>query len=160
MPVIDASAGSSDAPPNTGTETSSGNGNAPPEMNPHRILLDMATTGWADRITKLKTEAKELREHRQKVAKELKAAQRKNRNLKERARCLSEEDMLQILVMKRSKTTVSEPENASESTASGSGSSAASTPVGLGAESLSPATKPVATAPSADDATDDMRTEM
>ena len=60
-------------------------------------------TGWAQRIKILKTEQQQLRSQRQKVTKDLKAAQRKNKRLKERARFLSEDDMVQILVMKRTK---------------------------------------------------------
>ena len=69
-----------------------------------------------------------LREQKQKISKELKAAIRKSKRLKERARHLSEEDMLHILVMKRSKqATTAGPDTSAASSsglssASGSGS--------------------------------------
>ena len=59
-----------------------------------------------------------MREGRQKTCKELKTAMRKNKRLKERARHLSEEDMVQILVMKRNKS-----ESASASTSCSEASS-------------------------------------
>ena len=61
-------------------------------------------TAWAEKIAELKKSTAEARLHRQRLAKDLKSAQRKNKRLKERARMLSEEDMVQILVMKRGKT--------------------------------------------------------
>ena len=76
-------------------------------------------TAWADKIAELKKSTLEARLHRQRLAKDLKSAQRKNKRLKERARMLSEEDMVQILVMKRAKTT-SANEEAESSTSSSS----------------------------------------
>jgi predicted phage gp36 major capsid-like protein len=64
----------------------------------HAAATDMAT-----RIQQLRKGQSKLREERQKIGKELKAALRKSERLKERARQLSEDDMMQILVMKRAK---------------------------------------------------------
>ena len=70
--------------------------------------------------------------YRQKLAKELKAAQRKNKRLKERARMLSEEDMVQILVMKRGKTaSANEEAESSTSSSSKSDTGDSSTKTGL-----------------------------
>ena len=83
--------------------------------------LDTAPTGWAEKIAELKKTTMEARAHRQKLAKELKAAQRKSKRLKERARFLSEEDMVQILVMKRAKTAAAKEEVASSASSSSKG---------------------------------------
>ena len=80
--------------------------------------LDTTPTAWADKIVELKKNTAEARKYRQKLAKELKAAQRKNKRLKERARLLSEEDMVQILVMKRGKTASEKEEVASSASSS------------------------------------------
>ena len=73
-----------------------------------------------------------MRDTKKKLAKDLKAAQRKTRRLKERARHLSEEDMMNILLMKRSRSQENlepDPESTAETTEGGqsSGSRAAST---------------------------------
>ena len=83
--------------------------------------LETAPTVWADKIAQLKKNTVEARVHRQKLAKELKAAQRKNKRLKERARFLSEEDMVQILVMKRAKTAATKEEAESSASSSSKG---------------------------------------
>ena len=75
-------------------------------------------TAWADKIAELKKSTLEARLHRQRLAKDLKSAQRKNKRLKERARMLSEEDMVQILVMKRGKTAGDKEEVASSASSS------------------------------------------
>ena len=119
MPVVDIGHGADGdgaASANPAT-TANPTGEAPTE--PKEMMLK--GIGWAERIRNLKSETHALREKRQKVAQELKAAQRKNRRLKERARCLSEEDMLQILVMKKAKSTSSA--TGSSSSAAGSASS-------------------------------------
>ena len=90
-------------------------------------MVDVSAGGWAARITGLKKQTQELREERQRVAKELKAAQRKNKRLKERARCLSEEDMVQILVMKRTMRNAVASSDAASSASSGAAIPAALT---------------------------------
>ena len=90
------------------------------------MTLDLSSAGWAERIVGLKKQTQELRQQRQSVAKELKAAQRKNKRLKERARCLSEEDMVNILVMKRQKTMVVNGASDPTATEAGAGSSSSS----------------------------------
>lgn len=84
------------------------------------MTVDLSQTGWEGRIQELKVASNALRQHRQKVAKDLKAAQRKNKRLKERARCLSEEDMIQILVMKRGKSAAIAASSASDAASSSS----------------------------------------
>lgn len=84
------------------------------------MTVDLSQTGWEGRIQELKLASNALRQHRQKVAKDLKSAQRKNKRLKERARCLSEEDMIQILVMKRGKSAATASSSASDAASSSS----------------------------------------
>ena len=91
--------------------------------------LELAPTGWADKIAELKKTTVEARAHRQKLAKELKAAQRKSKRLKERARFLSEEDMVQILVMKRAKTAAAKEEVASSASSSSKGDKSDKSPM-------------------------------
>jgi len=80
------------------------------------VLMGHATaTDMATRIQQLRKGQNKLREDRQKIARELKKALRKSKRLKERARQLSEDDMVQILVMKRSKQSG----NSKKSTTSG-----------------------------------------
>lgn len=88
-------------------------------------LEEPALTGgnWDQRIKALKMEANQIRDDRRKVMRQLKAAQRKNKRLKERARTLSEEDMIHILSMRRNRSA-SADDRASGS-ASGSASSGA-----------------------------------
>ena len=64
----------------------------------------MTQVNWKDRISTLHTEAKQLRAQRNRVSKDLKSAMRKNKRIMERAKGLSEVDIVQILVMKRAKT--------------------------------------------------------
>ena len=76
-----------------------------------------------------------MRDTKKNLAKDLKAAQRKTRRLKERARHLSEEDMMNILLMKRSRNQDSlaeDPESTAVTTEGrqSSGSGAASTEAG------------------------------
>ena len=90
---------------------------------------------WAKRIQYLKKQQDQVRDTKKKLAKDLKAAQRKTRRLKERARHLSEEDMMNILLMKRSRNQDSlaeDPESTAVTTEGGqsSGSGAASTKAG------------------------------
>ena len=114
------------------------------------MTLDLSQTGWEGRIQELKNTNMALRVHRQKVAKELKAAQRKNKRLKERARFLSEEDMVQILVMKRQKTTGTG--SSASSAASSSSSGLASGPPSPGsASSQGPAVPEMPMAEDGDD---------
>ena len=90
--------------------------------------LDSAPTGWADKIAELKKNTLEARAHRQKLAKDLKAAQRKSKRLKERARFLSEEDMVQIL-MKRAKTAAAKEEVANSASSSSKGETSDKSPM-------------------------------
>lgn len=120
-------------------------------------MVDLSSGGWPARISDLKKQTVELRETRQRVAKDLKAAQRKNKRLKERARSLSEEDMLQILVMKRTRVTVAGTSDGAGSSGSGSGGSAASTPVAVGTESAVAIPAAVGTAVNAADESGDLR---
>ena len=128
MPVVNI--GSND-PPNGGppTSTSQGTADSNAKQTSDEMTVDLSQTGWEGRIQELKSASLALRQHRQKVAKDLKAAQRKNKRLKERARCLSEEDMIQILVMKRGKSggasssASSAASGSSTALSSGSGSS-------------------------------------
>ena len=83
--------------------------------------LEPTCLSWPEKIAQLKKSTEEARSHRQKLAKELKSAQRKNKRLKERARFLSEEDMVQILVLKRQKTAAAKEESASSSSSSSKG---------------------------------------
>ena len=55
------------------------------------------------KIQNLRQEAQKLRDDRAKVSKQLKNEQRKNKRLKERAKHLTEDDMVAILSMKRAK---------------------------------------------------------
>ena len=96
---------------------------APGDAKAEKTSVDLteqetAPTAWAGKIAELKKNTAEARLYRQKLAKELKAAQRKNKRLKERARMLSEEDMVQILVMKRGKTAGDKEEVASSASSS------------------------------------------
>ena len=67
------------------------------------LMGHAAATDMATRIQQLRKGQNKLREERQKIGKELKKAPRKSKRLKERARQLSEDDLVQILVMKRAK---------------------------------------------------------
>ena len=129
MPVVDASAPVAGASSGVVGGAPTGEGTAVAEAPPNIVTDELASMGWAARIQGLKKQTTQLREQRQRVAKELKAAQRKNRRLKERARCLSEEDMLQILVMKRARTADNASSADVETGGSGNGSSNASTVV-------------------------------
>ena len=106
------------------------------------MTVDLSSGSWPDRITELKKQTLELRATRQKVAKELKAAQRKNKRLKERARSLSEEDMLQILVMKRARGTDTGASDAAGSSTPDCTGSAASTPIAAGSASMGMVAQP------------------
>ena len=106
MPVLDAAAAgqSPRTPSKTSPDpdtTSTGSSNLSDPVN-----LPEGTThvNWKDRISTLHTEAKQLRAQRNRVSKDLKSAMRKNKRIMERAKGLSEVDIVQILVMKRAKT--------------------------------------------------------
>ena len=101
MPVIDAAASAAVAPPDTRGQAIAGASNGSTTTAAGTLTDLPVESDWATRITDLKKQTIQLREDRQRVAKALKCAQRKNKRLKERARCLTEEDMVQILVMKR-----------------------------------------------------------
>ena len=130
MPVVDAVAGASCAAPHTRSDSAPGTGAVVPAAPADAVMVDVSAGGWAARISGLKRQTQELREERQRVAKELKAAQRKNKRLKERARCLFEEDMVQILVMKRTMRSAATSSEAAASSSSGAAIPAASTPDG------------------------------
>ena len=106
MPVLDTAAdgGSPRTPSNTAPgpdTTSTGSSNLP---GPVTVPEGTEQVTWKDRISTLHTEAKKLREQRNRVSKDLKSAMRKNKRIMERAKGLSEVDIVQILVMKRAKT--------------------------------------------------------
>ena len=136
MPVVDAVIGEGAASAASHIEPAAGAGIAPPPPSVSSVMLDLSTCGWPSRISDLKKQTLELRERRQKVAKELKAAKRKNKTLKDRARCLSEDDMLQILMMKRARSTVGESSDGAGSSSSGSAASGAATPIAGGSASV------------------------
>jgi hypothetical protein len=102
MPIIDvASVADHDEPGHTSMPIASASSASSEQTT---VLMGQATdTNLATRIHQLRKGQNKLREDRQKIARELKKALRKSRRLKERARQLSEDDMVQILVMKRSK---------------------------------------------------------
>ena len=159
MPVLDAIAGSSAAAAHNNTETSTGTGIAVPETS-NTVTVDLSSAGWAGRIAGLKNQTKELREQRQRVAKELKAAQRKNKRLKERARCLSEEDMVHILVMKRTKSSANGSSEGGGSSTSGGASSSGIARAADGGPLAVDATSAVHAPLRADDELDDARPDV
>ena len=96
------------------------------------IVTSAKMQNWAKRIQDLKKQQEEAKQTKKRLAKELKSAKKKTRRLKERARHLSEEDMMNILLMKRSRSQEileSIPESTAETKEGGqsSGSGAAST---------------------------------
>jgi hypothetical protein len=105
MPIIDvASVADHDEPGHTSMPIASASSASSEQTT---VLMGQSTdTNLASRIHQLRKGQNKLREDRQKIARELKKALRKSRRLKERARQLSEDDMVQILVMKRSKQSV------------------------------------------------------
>ena len=109
MPVLDTAADgqSPRTPSKTSPDpdtTSTGSSNP---SGPVNLPEGTAQVNWKDRISTLHTEAKKLREQRNRVSKDLKSAMRKNKRIMERAKGLSEVDIVQILVMKRAKTATS-----------------------------------------------------
>jgi hypothetical protein len=125
MPIVDV-AGVADRgePGNTSTQVASASSASSEQaavLMGHAAATDMAT-----RIQQLRKGQNKLREDRQKIARELKKAFRKSKHLKERARQLSEDDMVQILVMKRAKQAANAAQRTALSndlsSASGSGS--------------------------------------
>lgn len=125
MPVFDVATGVASDVPNASSTSVEGSSSASGQQS--SISLDTeGTTDWSMRIHDLREDQRKLRFERSRIAKELKAACRKNKRLKERARHLSEDDMMQILLMKQRKP--SEPASASSSgTSSSAGSSSSST---------------------------------
>ena len=106
MPVLDTAADgeSPRTPSKTSPDpdtTSTGSSNP---SGPVNLPEGTAQVNWKDRISTLHTEAKKLREQRNRVSKDLKSAMRKNKRIMERAKGLPEVDIVQILVMKRAKT--------------------------------------------------------
>ena len=105
MPVIDTAADgeSSRTPSKTSPDpdtTSTGSSNL---SGPVTVPEGTEQVNWKGRISTLHPEAKKLREQRKKVSKDLKSAMRKNKRIMERAKGLSEADIVQTLVMKRAK---------------------------------------------------------
>ena len=123
MPVIDLGTETRRGPPDAEEEASASTGHGSTQIALDALLCTHDSDAWALRIHKLKDETLRLRTQRQQVAKKLKAAQRKNRRLKDRARCLSEEDMLQILMMKRAKTKSDQEDGDSNTALSETGGS-------------------------------------
>ena len=130
MPVVDTVVSANAGSEEHAVDSSAGSGTAAPPASSSVAIAELSASGWPGKISELKKETLLLRASRQRVAKELKAAQRKNKRLKERARCLSEEDMLQILMMKRAKAAEAGSEQSAGSSSSGNPGSAASAPVG------------------------------
>ena len=125
MPIVDTVSKSSSTTPHAKPieASSSGTSDAASVVS----VMDSVRTSWQERVQDLKTQTQRLREDRQRVAKDLKAAQRKNRRLKERARCLSEDDMMSILLMKRMKPTAATSNTKAASSSSTGDSSDATT---------------------------------
>ena len=128
MPVVDAVAS-----PNTTTQCNhhkahSGANSFSVTATLEAVVDRLEHGGWAGRIASLKKQTKQLRDKRQRVAKHLKAAQRKNRRLKERALCLSENGIMSIVMMKRSKSGAEQIGTTGGSSSSNGNISTTSTP--------------------------------
>ena len=68
----------------------------------HDALQSLKTKSLADSIMALREEQEKLRADRKRVQKDLKNAQRRKRRLKGRARQLSNNDLLEVLLMRQS----------------------------------------------------------
>ena len=123
MPIVDVVGRADSSRPGPASATVASSSSATSEQAAVLTGTEPAQD-MASRIQQLRGSQMRLREQKHKISKELKAAIRKSKRLKERARHLSEEDMLHILVMKRSKqATTAGPDT---SAASSSGLSSAS----------------------------------
>ena len=85
-------------------------------------------------IDSLREEQQRVRDERKRLAKELKNAQRRKKRLKGRARALSNEDLLAVLLMREERAAASASGSAASS---GAGSSTDPAPGGAGAGSSS-----------------------
>ena len=126
MPIVDAAQGSqsqkSRRPSEDGEASSSGAASS--SQNGVAVAGQLNGGNWQQRIKALKDEAKTMRDERKTVMKRLKAAQRKNKRLRDRARILSEEDMLHILSMRRDRAASMAESASAASSSSGVPSSA------------------------------------
>ena len=128
MPLIDASPGQSDNGDTT-REASA----APPQSHgsrtenaPHQDLTQLES--WDDKVKHLRSEATKMRDDRRKVMRSLKNSMAKAKRLRDKARTLSEEDMLQILKMRRASSSTDSSSPGSAAASSGSGTAAPSNP--------------------------------
>ena len=131
MPILDVSPSTGDnaaGQQEAGGAAAAGDG----ASSQHRGVYDVAENvqSWDDKIRELRAEAQRIRDDRRKVMRTLKCSQAKAKRLREKARTLSESDMLQILKMKR-------PLPASNSAASTDTTPAASSSGGAGVASSS-----------------------
>ena len=130
MPVLDVVGGRAKASSEHPEEKKSSGD--PLAEETEEFLMSTKVQNWAKRIQDLKKQQDQVKGLRKKLSKDLKAAQRKTRRLKERARHLSEDDMMAILMMKRKifkADPEANPESPTDLTEGGqsSGSGAAST---------------------------------
>ena len=79
-------------------------------------------------IADMKTEQARLREERKRHAAELKNAQRRKRRLRSKARQLSNEDLLAVLLLRQEQTAETCADGGDASSGSGSGGAAPATP--------------------------------
>ena len=103
MPIVDVVPEGS--PKGGKTSSASSPSSSSPPSEQAAIPTDEVTKGWVGRVAELRAQQAELKAAKSKLSKDLKAALRKTKRLKDRARHLTEDDMLQILVMKRGKTS-------------------------------------------------------
>jgi len=102
MPILDVTPGTGDNA--TGPQEAGGASTESPGASSHRQSVYDAgddVESWDDKIRELRAEAQRIRDDRRKVMRTLRASQAKAKRLRDKARSLSEADMLQILKMKR-----------------------------------------------------------
>ena len=127
MPIVDVVDNSARGS-NEQAGTTASSGAAAAEEAGKTLMTVAAARDWSSRIQELKKQQEDMKASKQALAKELKASKRKWRRLKERARCLSEDDMVNILMMKRAKSgDAMSPRGQSTGGSQSSGSGAAST---------------------------------
>ena len=141
MPLIDASSEAADSVVATPQGTSSPSQGDP---RPTQSIDDAALSNvlpWDDKIRDLRLEASRMRTERKAVMRQLKNTKQKARRLKSKAKTLSEQDMLQILKMKR---TASAAETPASPRASASSGSAGNSPASSGSSEAGVASTAVA----------------
>ena len=92
-----------------GADTASGTANRSLTALGEQIISQGAAgapvmTSLSEKIAEMKKEQLRMREERKRAAKELKNAQRKKRRLKSRARQLSNDDLLAVLMLRQEQT--------------------------------------------------------